>query len=335
MKSGRIDFCMKCRKETQYSLEKKIVHRTGRDKEYNYEVTTAICAECGEEMDIPEIAALNEREIDQQYREKEKLITKKEIENLMKIYAIGKTPLSVVLGFGEITVTRYLAGQMPSKEYSDMMRRALHSPEFMLRLLKRGKGKIADTAYRKAYDAANELSQKLDLSPKILMLTAFFLRDPGEVSPGMLQDLLYFAQGIHLVMYEQPLFPEDCLSGKNGPCFLKIFELFSDFCFMLQEDPRCSIFIGREEGLEDSELRTAELTAETFGLCSEKALRYIVCNQQPWLEAREGYTTETEYGEKISVPSIKACFDKIVREYGAIRESGLRSYISDQLRTLK
>lgn len=335
MKFGRIDFCMKCRKETQYILKKKTIHRTGRDRDYSYEITSAVCSECGEEMDIPEITALNEIEMDQQFRKKEKLITKKEIKDLMSIYSIGKTPLSVVLGFGEITVTRYLAGQMPSKEYSDMMRRALHSPEFMLRLLKRSRTKIADAAYRKAYDAASRLSEKLDVSPKILMMTAYFLRDPGELSPGMLQDLLYLAQGIHLAMYERPLFPEDCLSGKNGPRFLKIHELFADFCFMLQEDPRCSVFSGREEGLEDSERRTAELTSGTFGLCSEKALRYIVCGQESWVEARRGYTKETEYGEKISVQSIKSCFDRIVREYGAIHESGLHTYISDQLRTIK
>lgn len=35
----------------------------------------------------------------------------------MKIYKIGKAPLSLALGFGEVTITRYLSGQIPLKEY--------------------------------------------------------------------------------------------------------------------------------------------------------------------------------------------------------------------------
>ncbi|MCI9068193.1 MAG: Asp-tRNA(Asn)/Glu-tRNA(Gln) amidotransferase subunit GatC, partial [Lachnospiraceae bacterium] len=46
------------------------------------------------------------------------------IEKLMKIYKIGKAPLSLALGFGEVTITRYFSGQIPSKEYSDIMRKA-------------------------------------------------------------------------------------------------------------------------------------------------------------------------------------------------------------------
>ena len=42
-----------------------------------------------------------------------------DIERLMKLYNIGKAPLSLALGFGEVTITCYLAGQVPSKEYSD------------------------------------------------------------------------------------------------------------------------------------------------------------------------------------------------------------------------
>lgn len=51
-----------------------------------------------------------------------------DIRNLMVVYRIGKAPLSQALGFGEITIIRYLVGQVPSKEYSDIIRNALDSP---------------------------------------------------------------------------------------------------------------------------------------------------------------------------------------------------------------
>ena len=127
----RMDFCVECRKDTEYVLQKKTITKTIRDKAYQFVITTAVCPECGEEMGIPGLMDQNVREVDEQYRAAEGLVTVDDIEKLMKIYKIGKAPLSLALGFGEVTVSRYLSGQVPSKEYSDIMRAALTSPAFM------------------------------------------------------------------------------------------------------------------------------------------------------------------------------------------------------------
>ena len=52
----------------------------------------------------------------------------RDLYRLMKIYKIGRAPLSLALGFGEVTIPRYLEGQMPSKEYSDIIKATLSSP---------------------------------------------------------------------------------------------------------------------------------------------------------------------------------------------------------------
>ena len=68
----------------------------------------------------------------------------------MEIYKIGKAPLSLGLGFGEVTIFRYLEGQVPSKEYSDIMRLALASPVFMKEKLSENREKLTEAAYRRA-----------------------------------------------------------------------------------------------------------------------------------------------------------------------------------------
>lgn len=68
------------------------------------------------------------KSIDKQYRRTEGLVSVDDIQKIMDIYNIGKAPLSVALGFGEITITRHLAGQIPSKEYSDIIKKSLSSP---------------------------------------------------------------------------------------------------------------------------------------------------------------------------------------------------------------
>lgn len=153
----RMDFCTTCRKDTTYTLEKININKIIKDKEYNFSITAAVCDECGEAMAVPGLIDKNIQEIDEQYRAYENLVSIDEIEKLMKIYKIGKAPLSLALGFGEVTITRYLSGQIPSKEYSDIIRAAISSPSYMKQKLLENKGKIASAAYNKSMEAATQL----------------------------------------------------------------------------------------------------------------------------------------------------------------------------------
>ena len=65
----RRDFCIECRKETEYLLRKKDIVKNIRDKEYTFAITVAVCAECGEEMSIPGLIDRNVQEIDEQPRQ--------------------------------------------------------------------------------------------------------------------------------------------------------------------------------------------------------------------------------------------------------------------------
>ena len=116
------DFCTACRRQTEYTLQKRNITKTIKEKEYTFSITVAICKECGEEMSIPGLIDKNIREIDEQYRAYEHIVSIEDIEKIMKIYKIGKAPLSLALGFGEVTIARYLSGQIPSKEYSHVLR---------------------------------------------------------------------------------------------------------------------------------------------------------------------------------------------------------------------
>ena len=73
-----------------------------------------------------------------------------DIEKLMKIYKIGKAPLSLALGFCEVTIPRYLEGQVPSREYSDIIKAALASPAYMKQRLMENRSKLTDAAYKKS-----------------------------------------------------------------------------------------------------------------------------------------------------------------------------------------
>ena len=81
---------MECRKETAYALHKTLITKTIREKEYQFLITTAYCKECGCEVGVKGILDYNAKEIDEQFRKAEGIISTDEIEKLGKIYNLGK-----------------------------------------------------------------------------------------------------------------------------------------------------------------------------------------------------------------------------------------------------
>ena len=62
--------------------------------------------------------------MDEQYRRTEGIVSTEEIKQLIELYNLGEAPLSLKLGLEEETIGRYLDGQIPSKENSDIIRSA-------------------------------------------------------------------------------------------------------------------------------------------------------------------------------------------------------------------
>ena len=318
----RRDFCIECRKETEYLLQKKDIVKTIKDKEYIFAITVAVCAECGEEMSIPGLIDKNVQEIDEQYRAAEGLVSIDDIEKIMKIYKIGKAPLSLALGFGEVTIPRYLEGQVPSKEYSDIIKAAL---------LMKNREKLTDAAYRKAFAAAESIESLFSVSDKMLRVIAYIFEKLEEVTPLMLQKLLYFIQGVYSALYGRPIFGEDCRAWIHGPVYPEVYDLFRDFKYNPSDDARFALLEGMEDALTDDEKRVIDLVVNTFGMYGGKVLEKITNNEDPWMEARKGYGDSIPSSELLPKERIMKYYILINQKYGIDTEDGLRTYIHDML----
>lgn len=328
---GRRDFCMECRKETEYLLQKKDIVKNIREKDYTFGITVAVCAECGEEISIPGLIDKNIREIDEQYRATEGLVSIDDIEKLMKIYKIGKAPLSLALGFGEVTVPRYLEGQVPSKEYSDVIKAALASPTYMKQKLMENQGKLTSAAYKKAMAAADSVESLFSVSDKMLRVIAYVFEKLEEVTPLMLQKLLYFIQGIYSALHGKPIFVEDCRAWIHGPVYPEVYDLFRDFKYNPIDDARFALLEGTEGALTEDEKRVVELVVNTFGIYGGKVLEKITHNEEPWLEARKGYDDSIPSSALLPKERIMQYYIAVNRKYGIDTEDGLRTYIRDML----
>ena len=328
---GRRDFCIECRKETGYLLQKKDIVKNIRDKDYTFGITVAVCSVCGEEMSIPGLIDKNVKEIDEQYRVAEGLVSIDDIEKIMKIYKIGKAPLSLALGFGEVTIPRYLEGQVPSKEYSDVVRAALASPVYMKQKLMENRGKLTDAAYKKAMAAADSIERLFSVSEKMLRVIAYVFEKLEEVTPLMLQKLLYFIQGVYSALYGKPIFEEDCRAWVHGPVYPEVYELFRDFKYNPIDDARFALLEGTVDALTEEEKNVIDLVVNTFGMYGGKVLERITHNEAPWKEARKGYGDSIPSNELLPKDRIMRYYEAINQKYGIGTEEGLKTYIHDML----
>ena len=128
-KEGKMEFCTACRKPTAYHLQQTWEKERICNKEYTFRFTTAFCTECRKKMHIPGLIDRNNQERDEQYRRMERLISVEEIQKLLNLCLMGPDALSAALGFDRQAIGCYLQGQMPSREHSDIMRRALAQKE--------------------------------------------------------------------------------------------------------------------------------------------------------------------------------------------------------------
>lgn len=143
--------CTECRKFVDYKIEFKEEKVLVKGKEIKYNKVEAYCKECGALVWVEELEEQNILAPIDQYCREENLITREQIVKLLEKYNIGKRPLSLLLGWSEVTITRFLDGQIPSKVYSDRLLSLFDLNEF-LSLLYANKEVITDVAYKKVYE---------------------------------------------------------------------------------------------------------------------------------------------------------------------------------------
>ena len=150
--------CCECRKEVEYTVESKQMTSQLSDKDYVYTGQEARCNECGSLLWIPDIHDSNLRVLYDVCRNENGLVPLDVVRAIPKKYDIGQRPLSLLLGWDEQTFTRYYDGDVPSRQYSDMLRRIYNEPEYYSELLEANKGSLKSSlAYSKSRQATDRI----------------------------------------------------------------------------------------------------------------------------------------------------------------------------------
>lgn len=99
------------------------------------------------------------------------------------------------------------------------------------------------------------------------------------ISNLKLQKLVYYCQGLHLALYDAPLFPEEVEAWTHGPVVRAVYDEYKAF----GADP---IPAPTEEvELSDPEKKLIEEVYQEFGQYSAWKLRNMTHDEQPYKEA--------------------------------------------------
>lgn len=158
MNEKKLAFCEECRDDVEYLI--KDVQLTGKikGKEYHYLGKEARCVNCNTPVYVPEINDFNLDALYDVYRQENGIVPLSVIREIPKKYAIGKRPLSLLLGWGEQTFSRYCNGDIPTKQYSDILNKLYNDPAYYSDLLEEKKDNLkSPLAYSKSRKAVDAL----------------------------------------------------------------------------------------------------------------------------------------------------------------------------------
>ena len=320
-------FCEECRNDVEYTTASVPMTGTIKGKAYHYTGTEARCADCGNLVFVPEISDDNLRSLYNVFREENGIVSLDVICAIPEKYDIGKRPLSLLLGWGELTFSRYCDGDIPTRQYSDILQRIYNEPQFYSELLEANKANLkSQRTYEKTRRTVDALlSVDTPSNSKINTVIQYLLYQCEDITPLALQKALYYIQGFHFAFYRTFLFPEDCQAWTHGPVYRDIYFRYRDYRFDPIEKTTTfdtSVFSASEKAICDSVINN---------LCcySGKILERFTHNEAPWLTTRGDLPDSAPSDRIIEKSVIGAYFDAVKAKYNMVNPRDIKDYAQD------
>ncbi len=330
--SKMVVFCEECRNDVAYNVEEKDMVGTIRGTEYHYVGKEAKCANCGAYVDVEEISATNLKALYDVYRKENGIVSLEKIRAIPERYAIGKRPLSILLGWGEHTFTRYADGDTPTRQYSKMLNRLFDDPVYYLSILEENKNRLPS---RRSYEKSRKAVEALIdgnrmFGEKIDAVIAYLLNQCEDITPLALQKSLYYIQGFYYAFYGDFLFSKDCEAWAHGPVYRDVYARYADYHFdpiSKVESFDSSVFTAREKAILDSVIRNV--------CCySGKILGAFTHSEAPWINARGDLPDGAASDKIIDKQTIGDYFIKIKEQYNMNSPRDIQLYTKDMFASL-
>jgi putative zinc finger/helix-turn-helix YgiT family protein len=317
-------FCEECRRDIAYMIETASYKEKLKGDEYSYIGKRAVCTECGSEVYVADIEDENLKALYDVYRQNNGIISLEKISEIPQKYNIGKRPLSLLLGWGEMTFSRYCEGYLPTKQYSDILQKIYDDPIYYIELLEKNKDNLKSLqAYEKSKQKVGELLGKEKNTPsKLDIIIHYLLYKCEDITPLALQKVLYYVQGFYYAFEGSFLFDEDCEAWVHGPVYRDVFSRYSSYRF----DPIESVEAFDDTVFTTSEKAIMDSVIKNFCCYSGKTLERFTHLEKPWRYTRGKLPMNAHSNRIISKELIGEYFTAVKDKYRMLTPGDIEGY---------
>lgn len=312
-------FCENCRKVNEYFIKEENLSGSLKGNIYSYKGKKAYCKKCHKVVFVHEINDYNLYKLNESYRKKNNIISLDDIKDIPKKYNIGKRPLSIVLGWGELTYSRFIEADTPTKEYSETLIKIRDDIDYFEKLLDNSKDKISKIAYEKCKKRINELKT---LEATKLSATADYITDNYDVTNLVLNKLLYYIQGFYYAFYDEFIFDENCKAWQYGPVYGTQYYKYKEF-----KDNPINIASFENDLLNEEEINLINNVVKSFSCYGGNVLIEFTHHEQPW--------SMTKNNKIIKKELLGSFFKEIKKDYKINKPEDIHKYSEKMFKKYK
>ena len=323
--NSKTTFCEHCRKDVVYTEKNEYLHTDLKGEIYNYYGKVAFCDVCNNEIFVNEINDYNLQRLYEEFRKQNSIISIEKIKELPEKYNIGKRPLSLLLGWGEQTFSRYYDGDMPTQQYSEVLERIYKDPNYFISILESNKDRLKSlSAYEKSKLTAQMLlgTTLFSDTEKIDVVVNYLLGKCEDITPLALQKLLYYVQGFYYAFTNRFIFEENCEAWVHGPIFRDIYFKYREYRF-----DSISVYCFADDlNLTVSEKAIIDSVIKNLSCYSGKILESFTHAEIPWLTARGDLPETASTDRKIDKKLIGDYFTAVKEKNNMLNPSDIGVY---------
>jgi putative zinc finger/helix-turn-helix YgiT family protein len=296
-----------------------------------------ICDECGTSLYDEELDTATLKEAFGKYRAKHGIVSPDEISELREKYGLSQRSLGRLLGWGEVTITRYEQGSLPDEAHNQMLKMLKDEANFR-RIYEENKARLSDLTRRRVESRLHGTGDDSDHCMNYEeLIYSLQIRKPGifngfrsfsldtlqemivfytsrikDVSITKLNKLLFYADFIHYRLHSVSISGTKYVHVPYGPVpdgYLAIIELLEkEDVIRIDEEPfyQGRVVSAKKEpdfaSLPGSALQALEQVCDFFGNKSAKEVSEISHNEAGYRETEQGKPISYAYADKISLP---------------------------------
>lgn len=305
---------------------------TGDGYCFELDVETPYCEKCGSPIYDKEIEQEIREEANKIIREQTSIISKEEILELVDYYGVSQKYLSKVLGWGEITLPRYIKGSYSPNIVNSNKLKSIRNPYILLNLVEENIEDNEDSLREKLFRNINkQIVNQENEKGKLFKVVDWFLNNTSEeegITHLALQKALYFVQAWNYIFNGNWIFTEECEAWVHGAVYRNVFDEFKSFKY--SRLPR----LCTNTTLSKEEIEILKFVKENYlDVYSAKTLEKICHLEEPFKNTRGTLEESVRSENVISKDSIAKYYETIAKKYSISSDSknNIRSYLNELL----